>query len=60
MKSLLASLLFCLAVVRAEQGNPLTAKSIYEFESLDIDEQLVQLKDKYEGKVVIVVNVATN
>jgi hypothetical protein len=35
------------------------ATSIYPFEALDIDEQLTQLKDKYAGKVVVVVNVAS-
>jgi len=60
MWSLVASFLFCLTVVRAEQPDPRLATSIYGFEALDIDEQLVQIKDKYDGKVVVVVNVATN
>jgi len=60
MWSLVASFLFYLTVVRAEQADPKLATSIYEFEALDIDEQLVQIREKYEGKVVVVVNVATN
>jgi len=60
MWSLVASFLFWLTVVRAEQPDPRLATSIYGFEALDIDEQLVQIKDKYDGKVVVVVNVATN
>jgi len=58
MWSLLASFLFYLTVVRAEQGNPKTALSIYEFEALDIDGNLVHLNEKYKGNVVVVVNVA--
>lgn len=58
--SLFASFLFCLTVVRAEQGDPKLAKSVYEFEANDIDGNLVQIKDKYAGNVVVVVNVATN
>jgi len=58
MWSLLASFLFYLTVVRAEQGNPKTASSIYQFEALDIDGNLVHLSEKYKGNVVVVVNVA--
>jgi len=59
MWSLAASVLLCLTVVRAEQADWKLATSIYPFEALDIDEQLTQLKDKYAGKVVVVVNVAS-
>jgi len=60
MWSLVASFLFYLTVVRAEQGDPRLATSIYEFEASDIDGNLVQIREKYAGKVVVVVNVATN
>jgi len=56
---LVASFLFYLTVVRAEQADPRLATSIYQFEAQDIDEQLVQLREKYAGKVVVVVNVAS-
>jgi len=57
---LVASFLFYLTVVRAEQADPRLATSIYQFEANDIDGALVQFREKYAGKVVVVVNVATN
>lgn len=36
------------------------ATSIYQFEANDIDGQLLQIREKYAGNVVVVVNVATN
>jgi len=60
MWSLVASFLFYLTVVRAEQPDPRLATSIYEFEALDIDEKPTAIGDKYKGNVVVVVNVATN
>ena len=46
--SICQSINFVQTVVRAEQADPRLAKSVYEFEALDIDEQLVHLKEKYE------------
>lgn len=59
------SLAGCLALVStrrmavaAQQGDPTKARSIYEFRANSIDGVPVDLA-KYEGKVMVVVNVAS-